>query len=47
MHSRMVDEVNIINSTIAHFMRNIPHPSGIRLPPSPRGRLTDALFFVR
>ena len=22
-----VDEVNIINSTIAHFMCNIPHPS--------------------
>ena len=25
-------------------MRNIPHPSGIRLPPSPRGRLTKFYF---
>jgi hypothetical protein len=36
-----VDEVVLINTTIAHFMCKTPHPSGMRLPPSPRGRLTN------
>ena len=36
-----MDEVVLINIIIAHFMRNIPHPPGIRLPPSPRGNVVN------